>query len=620
MSAKMMMKSTTDTSSLASFPTNSESFFHNQSKSGNHETVFMSNAYNLQLLEGFNALRSQVLLCDVTLISGSSRFPVHRALLAACSPYFKEMFTKDNHTEQISRNEGAKYTWFSESIELRGISSEGLKHIVEFMYTGKLPISMQSVQNILAVARHMQIKQVLDFCMEFLVSAVDVNTCVDIIHIAEVFNMTQLEEKAYNYLLDRFPEFMKSNQLQKLTFENMSHVLESNDLKVMSELDVFAATLKWIMYDHSRQVYIRKLMEKIRFPLMPPRDLMVHVNVVDFMRSKCNDLLLEASSYHMLPHSQPIVPSNRTMIRSNDQRLVVLGGADNTDEVSNQLKVFNRELTAYTLLPSMDNGVHSHCVAVLNNFLYVLGGQNHFEERGKTSVANVTRYDPRFNTWMKIASMNEHRAGFHVSAIPAYNRLYAVGGVNSVGRLSSVECYCVEEDRWKYVASTQNALCDHNGSVHRDKLYVSGGFSDGHFSDAMLCYNPKHDIWERRSPLQFPRGWHSQATIKDKIYVIGGNTGINKRVDVLETEVYSPDFDQWTTVTPISMGQSEAGACVLENKIYIVGGYCWSARRCIKVIQTYEPEKDEWERVGNLPRGLAGLRLCTLTLPHHLVR
>ena len=56
---------------------------------------------------------------------------------------------------------------------------------------------------------------------------------------------------------------------------------------------------------------------------------------------------------------------------------------------------------------------------------------------------------------MKIASMNEQRAGFHVSAIAAYNRLYAVGGVNNIGRLSSVECYCVEEDRWKYVASTQ---------------------------------------------------------------------------------------------------------------------------------------------------------------------
>lgn len=421
-------------------------------------------------------------------------------------------------------------------------------------------------------------------------------------------------------MLDRFPDFMKSSQLQKLTFDNMSALLESNDLKAMSEMDVFAATLKWIMYDASRQQYIRKLMERIRFPLMPPRDLMVHVNVVDFMRTKCNDLLLEASSYHMLPHSQPIVPSSRTRVRSNDSRLVVVGGADNTDEVSNQLKVFNKELTAYTLLPSMETGVHSHAVAVLNNFLYVLGGQNHFEERGKTAVATVARYDPRFNTWMKIASMNERRAGFHVSAVAAYNRLYAVGGVNSVGRLSSVECYCVEEDRWKYVASTQHAICDHAGAVHRDKMYISGGFTDGHFSDAMLCYNPKHDIWERRTPMQNPRGWHQMVTVKDKIYVIGGNSGINKRIDVMETEVYSPDFDQWTMVAQLSMGQSEAGACLVNDRIFIVGGYCWSARRCIKVIQTYNAEDDVWERVGNLPRGLAGLRLCTLTLPHHLIR
>lgn len=94
----------------------------------------------------------------------------------------------------------------------------------------------------------------LDFCMEFLISAIDVTTCVDIIHISEVFQMAQLEEKAYKFMLERFPDFIKSNQLQKLTFENMNFLLESNDLKVMSELDVFAATLKWIMYDPSRYV------------------------------------------------------------------------------------------------------------------------------------------------------------------------------------------------------------------------------------------------------------------------------------------------------------------------------------------------------------------------------
>lgn len=128
-------------------------------KSGFPETVFSSNTYNNILLQGFNDLRTNSLLCDVTLIAGTSRFPVHRALLASCSPYFKNMFTKDGQNAQICKTEGGKYTWFSESIELRGISSEGLKHIVEFMYTGKLPITMSTVQNILAVARHMQVNK-----------------------------------------------------------------------------------------------------------------------------------------------------------------------------------------------------------------------------------------------------------------------------------------------------------------------------------------------------------------------------------------------------------------------------------------------------------------------------
>ena len=48
--------------------------------------------------------------------------------------------------------------------------------------------------------------------MEFLISAIDVNTCVDIIHIAEVFGMPQLEDKATKFMLDRFPDFMKSSQ------------------------------------------------------------------------------------------------------------------------------------------------------------------------------------------------------------------------------------------------------------------------------------------------------------------------------------------------------------------------------------------------------------------------
>jgi len=170
------------------------------------EKVFTSSTYHAALLEGFSFLRENRSLCDVTLIADGEYFYVHRVLLAACSPYFRELFSKDkssickpSKTDSSSlKSEKSdkiqKYTWFSETIELRGVTTEGLSQIVDFIYTGKIPISMTSVQNILVVARHMEITPVLDFCSEFLTTAIDLHTCVDIIHIAEVFSNAKLGE------------------------------------------------------------------------------------------------------------------------------------------------------------------------------------------------------------------------------------------------------------------------------------------------------------------------------------------------------------------------------------------------------------------------------------------
>ena len=110
---------------------------------------------------------------------------------------------------------------------------------------------------------------------------------------------------------------------------------------------------------------------------------------------------------------------------------------------------------------------------------------------------------------MRIASMNDKRAGFTVSVVD--NRLYALGGVNAAGRLSSMECYSLEDDRWRYVTSVQTGLCDHAESVHGNLLYVSGGFKEGRFSNQLLAYSPRHDTWHERAPMNVPRGWHAMV-------------------------------------------------------------------------------------------------------------
>lgn len=49
----------------------------------------------LAFLQGFDQLRIEGLLCDVTLVPGDGEeaFPVHRAMMASASDYFKAMFT-----------------------------------------------------------------------------------------------------------------------------------------------------------------------------------------------------------------------------------------------------------------------------------------------------------------------------------------------------------------------------------------------------------------------------------------------------------------------------------------------------------------------------------------------
>ena len=124
---KRIRMSKSENQSYSSFRTESEVSHSVTTTTAYPETTYTSNTYHQTLLRGFDELRQDAHLCDVTLIAGQAKYPVHRSLLAACSPYFRQMFTKDQASNNICRSEGSKYTWFSESIELRGISSEGLR-------------------------------------------------------------------------------------------------------------------------------------------------------------------------------------------------------------------------------------------------------------------------------------------------------------------------------------------------------------------------------------------------------------------------------------------------------------------------------------------------------------
>lgn len=435
--------------------------------------------------------------------------------------------------------------------------------------------------------------------------------------IASAYNLAEVDKYVNNFILKNFPALLGTGEFVKLPVERLAFALSSNGLRRCSELELFKAACRWLRAEDGRMEHAARLMRNVRFPLMSPSELINHVQTVDFMRTDnaCVNLLLEASNYQMMPYMQPVMQSERTAIRSDSAHLVTLGGVLRQQlVVSKELRLFDEKAHEWRALAPMDAPRYQHGIAVIGNFLYVVGGQSNYDTKGKTAVDTAFRYDPRYNRWMQVACLNEKRTFFHLSALKGH--LYAVGGRNAAGELATVECYNPRTNEWTYVAKMSEPHYGHAGTVYGGYMYISGGITHDTFQKELMCFDPEVDRWSQKAPMTTVRGLHCMCTVGDRLYVIGGNhfRGTSDYDDVLSCEYYSPALDVWTSIAAMLRGQSDVGVAVFDNKIYVVGGYSWNNRCMVEIVQKYDPDKDEWHKVFDLPESLGGIRACTLTV------
>merc|ERR1712227_868647 len=566
--------------------------------------TFKASEYADDIRDGFKMLRESASLCDCTLIAQDAQFAVHKSLLASVSDYFRAMFCSGMREATSS------------AVSLQGISAEGLRKIVEFIYSGEVQIGMDDVEEILDAATHLQMRHIVAFCTQFLIEQVTMNNCLEIGQIGSQFNLIEVDDYINRFLLNNFA---KIPDLCKLPFERLKYLLGSNDLEGVREIELFYNAKTWLEGGDgtdSRMDRAGELMEQIKFPLIQPSSDLNEIKDVDFMKtSTCMKLLLEATIYQMLPNMQPLLQTTRTEVRSNSQHLLVLGGVLRQQlSVSNQLRAYHETKKEWLKLQEMEQPRYQHGIAVIGNFLFVVGGQSNYDTKGKTAVDTVFRYDPRTNGWMEMASLKEKRTFFHLSAIGAH--LYAVGGRNSAGELATVEKYHPKENQWDFVCKMKEPHYGHAGTVYDGKMYISGGITHDSFQKELLCYDPIIDQWEPKTPMTVVRGLHCMTTHGERLYVFGGNhfRGSSDYDDVLECEYYVPQCDKWVRVQPMLTGQSDVGIAVYKDRIYVTGGYSWNNRCMVDIVQCYCPDLDKWETQFSLPEALGGIRACTLVL------
>ncbi|XP_056145583.1 kelch-like protein 9 [Lampris incognitus] len=575
--------------------------------------VFSSSEHGAAILQGLQTFRGDKTLCDVILVPGDSTdtFPVHRVIMASASDYFKAMFTGGMREQEMRE------------IKLHGVCKAGLKTIIDFIYTSKISLGLANLQDTLEAANFLQVLPVLGFCKQLLSSEITIDNCVEVERIATDLLLEDVQVNVVEFVSQNLSELVRCGRYLQLSETSIANALASDSITGFSEMELYHIVQAWLDHDAPKRLSsIYALMRHIRFPLMSPVEL-IQISQDDqeggnpMMRSKtaCVNLLLEASNYQMMPFLQPALQSERTRIRSNATHLLALGGVMRQQlVVSRELRLYDEDIGHWRALRPMDVPRYQHGVALLGGFLFIVGGQSTYDTKGKTAVDSAYRYDPRFNTWLQIASLNEKRTFFHLSALK--RKLYAVGGRNASGEIDTVECYDPKKNEWTFVTCMVAPHYGHAGTVHGDLMYVSGGITRDTFQKGLWCYNPEANEWSQRADMTELRGLHCMCTVEDRLYVIGGNhfRGSTDYDDVLACEYYNPRTDQWTVVAPMPRGQSDVGVTVFNKKIYVVGGYSWNSKCMVDIVQRYDPEQDVWDRVFNVLEPLGGIRACTMTV------
>ncbi|XP_026851568.2 uncharacterized protein si:dkey-229b18.3 [Electrophorus electricus] len=114
----------------------------------------MVKSHGRGVLSKLNSQRVAGQFCDITLKTGNGHlFLAHKAVLAAVSEYFQELFTEMDSATNPQPH-----------VDLTGFSEESLLALLEFSYTSTLTLNLDTLTEVAAMARHLRMWPALEAC------------------------------------------------------------------------------------------------------------------------------------------------------------------------------------------------------------------------------------------------------------------------------------------------------------------------------------------------------------------------------------------------------------------------------------------------------------------------
>ncbi|KAM3593655.1 uncharacterized protein V6R79_018029 [Siganus canaliculatus] len=530
------------------------------------------------LQDGLYDLLENDKLVDCVLKVKDKEFPCHRLVLCACSSYFRSIFLSD--LDESKKKE----------IVLEDVEPGVMGLVLKYLYTSKINVTEQNVQDIFAVANIYQIPSIFTLCVSFLQKRLSLSNCLAIFRLGLMLDCPRLAISARNYACEHFQLISKDEDFLQLLPSELAAILTNDNLSVETEEAVFNSLMSWVCRDReNREKELPGLLDCVRLRLVNE----------EFFREKVEKHKLISSNPELQQKLQLVKDANAGKMpevkKSKSKKED--GGADKDGENE------DKEEEEEALLPGILNDNLRFGMFVRNLILMV-------------SDTGAVAYDPNGNDCFA-ASLSNQIPKNHVSLVTKENQIFVAGGLffDEQNKDDPFCSYFLQYDPvgadWLGMPPVPSPRFLFGLAEAENSIFVMGGRElkeQEQTLDSVLVYDRQSFKWVESDPIPYPVYGHSTVSHNNVIYVIGGK-GENK--NCLRTMcAYDAKKFEWKELAPMKTARTLSGATVHKDKIYVAAGVTDTG--LTDSVEVYDIATNKWSDSAVFPQERSSLNLVSL--------
>ncbi|VEN43721.1 unnamed protein product [Callosobruchus maculatus] len=491
---------------------------------------------SIQAMQALFELKENNQLCDATIVlDDGAEIPVHRAILCACSSYFRALFTTILHSRDKNR------------VHLPGVTSEMLQKLLVYVYLRKLDITEENVYSLLITADYLSILGVLELCCKYLENNLSPKNCIGVLRFARNHFCRDLANSAWRYIMRNFTQIStESNEILSLSLTEIQEIINADDLNVKSEETVWETILRWIDYDTSaRKKHIVALMKCIRLGLLDTQFFLERVKEHPYVSSS--------------EESRPMIIETLKFLYD----LEMITHSPNSSGSASHFLIIWSPRDGEVVTPEIARPRVPH------EILFAIGGWS-----GGSPTNFIETYDTRADRWVKVEEVDPTGPrAYHGTAVVGF-KIYVIGGFDGMDYFNSCRCLDAVAKCWKEIAPMHARRCYVSTTVLDEMIYAMGGYDGHHRQNTAEKYDHKTNQWSLIAPMNMQRSDASACTLNGKIYITGG---FNGQECMHSAEVYDPEINQWSLISPMRSRRSGVSCIAYHGQQCGLEGFCITA-------------------------------------------